>query len=575
MASGLVIHIEDANGRRTEVFTDARVRVGFGDDCDLRINQDLPPADLEIGKRALFEIENIGELYRISNIDDASALDASYNNQSLARDSFGAKLSDAEDEIIINDADELRFPALDLSFRFHPVSKTQAVVRATEAAPLEVTSSARQPFIAPFIEQAALDSTTTPRRDDAKVFLREFTRELVREISPLTKIMVLIVSGLLIASVTYLGYAMQRSVKQSRTQITDLDAQLADMRSRIDNTGQIVQQIDKDNERIRSSMSLAPKIVGDYAGGVCLISGTYMFVDSKTGRPLRQSTGEVERDDAGEIIPNETGAASGLTLTPRGNGGIAYFDFVGTGFHVGNGFILTNKHVAASPWTADERAQLVQGANQARPRMVKLAAYFPKRRTPLALRLRATSSREDLAVVSIESSGIEDLPSLPLETDEMPASIGTEVIMMGFPSGPERLLAIMPDDESRTARARYSKSLEAMLNYLSGSEQITPLITVGTVTDLRARRIVYDARTAEGGSGAPLFGQQGRVIGINFAVFTENNASNLAVPVRYALPLLSQAGWQPLDTNGQATNATAADTQQTLTKPTLSAGDDK
>ncbi|HLM24627.1 MAG TPA: hypothetical protein VK274_06190, partial [Pyrinomonadaceae bacterium] len=65
-----------------------------------------------------------------------------------------------------------------------------------------------------------------------------------------------------------------------------------------------------------------------------------------------------------------------------------------------------------------------------------------------------------------------------------------------------------------------------------------------SITDLDVRRIVYDARTAEGGSGAPLFGPSGRVIGVNFAVFTENQASNFAVPIRFGLPLLERAGWE-------------------------------
>ncbi|HEX3100955.1 MAG TPA: hypothetical protein VHQ01_04135, partial [Pyrinomonadaceae bacterium] len=73
---------------------------------------------------------------------------------------------------------------------------------------------------------------------------------------------------------------------------------------------------------------------------------------------------------------------------------------------------------------------------------------------------------------------------------------------------------------------------------------IVPLTTQGAITDLDARRIVHDAKTAEGGSGAPLFGQGGKVIGVNFGVFTENTAANMAVPVRFAVDLLRKAGWK-------------------------------
>ena len=87
--------------------------------------------------------------------------------------------------------------------------------------------------------------------------------------------------------------------------------------------------------------------------------------------------------------------------------------------------------------------------------------------------------------------------------------------------------------------------MDALLGYLAEKRRIQPNTTQGSITDLNVRRIAYDARTAEGGSGAPLFGPSGRVIGVNFAMFTENQASNFAVPVRYGIALLERAGWQP------------------------------
>ena len=96
-------------------------------------------------------------------------------------------------------------------------------------------------------------------------------------------------------------------------------------------------------------------------------------------------------------------------------------------------------------------------------------------------------------------------------------------------------------------QARCGASLETLLGCLAEKNRIQPLTTQGNITDFADRRIVYDARTAEGGSGAPLFGQSGRVIGINFAVFTENSASNFAVPSKYAMTLLQRAGWKSLE----------------------------
>ena len=49
---------------------------------------------------------------------------------------------------------------------------------------------------------------------------------------------------------------------------------------------------------------------------------------------------------------------------------------------------------------------------------------------------------------------------------------------------------------------------------------------------------MYDAATTSGGSGGPLFNQNGKVIGINFAVLKGFGGSNLAIPARYANELL-------------------------------------
>ena len=82
------------------------------------------------------------------------------------------------------------------------------------------------------------------------------------------------------------------------------------------------------------------------------------------------------------------------------------------------------------------------------------------------------------------------------------------------------------------------------MTYLSDRGYIKPLTTQGHITDLESRSIVYDARNAVGGSGSPLFGQSGRVIGVNYATFTELPDQNYAVPVRFAYPLLERAGWK-------------------------------
>jgi len=148
-----------------------------------------------------------------------------------------------------------------------------------------------------------------------------------------------------------------------------------------------------------------------------------------------------------------------------------------------------------------------------------------------------------VAVCTIDAKDLPPkVPVLPLEKDSDSVAIGKLVVTMGYPSGLDRLLALLDESEARQIQARYG-SVESQLNYLAQTRHIQPLTTQGNITDLDANKIVYDARTGEGGSGGPLFGPSGRVIGITNAIFTENTASNFAVPIRPAVALLERAGW--------------------------------
>ncbi|MCC6451894.1 MAG: trypsin-like peptidase domain-containing protein, partial [Acidobacteria bacterium] len=161
----------------------------------------------------------------------------------------------------------------------------------------------------------------------------------------------------------------------------------------------------------------------------------------------------------------------------------------------------------------------------------------------------------------------EDLPTVPLDTDTASVEIGKTVVTMGYPNGPDRLLAMVDDAEARSINQRFGNSRQGLINFLAQSQKIVPLTTQGSITDLDSKRIVHDARTAEGGSGAPLFGQSGEVIGVNFGVFTENTAANMAVPVRFAITLLESAGWVSPD-SAKEPNANSATAAANVSNPT-------
>ena len=512
MATGLVIHISSGKDKHTQVLTDDLVRIGNCADCSVRLRStSLPERDGQNGP--VVELVRKNGSYFITSFD--LGLDLKHNGRQL------------EFDAAIEDGAEIRLDDSHLLLTFYPIRSLPAVVGA----------SAHEAHLAPFIEQAAIESAATARRDDAKVFLREFTRELVKEINPSTKLIILAFAVLLVGGTLYLGFSVVKELQRSRRQNDDLRAQVTAMKDQVSETNKTLTDIDKSNQEIRNSLSLAVKLRSDFGSGVCLIAGSYYFVEAGTGRPLRYSEGQL--NESGGVV--QTGGEP-TTLTPEGKAAIAEYEFVGTGFYVGDGFVMTNRHIA-QPWLADDRAQSLSSSVRGQPRLKKLNAYFPDHAQPIPLKFKMAAVRDDLSVCLLDVKDLPtDIPLLPLETDQDGVAVGKMVVMMGYPSGPDRLLALLDDAESRGIQQRYT-SLDALLGYLAETRRIQPLTTQGNITDLDVRRIAYDARTAEGGSGAPVFGPTGRVIGVNFAVFTENQASNFAVPIQYGVSLLARAGW--------------------------------
>jgi S1-C subfamily serine protease len=528
MATGLVIHISSGEDKHTEVLTDERIRIGSCDDCALRLrNSDLPKRPDSDG--LVIELARTNGSYRVAAFD--SSLKLIHNGQPL------------ETNAEIRDGDKVQIQPSQLALQFFPIRSLPAVV-----------PTIAQTHVAPFIEAAAMESAATARRDDAKVFLREFTRELVREIKPSTKLVTLAIALALVGGILYIGFSMFQEMQRTRRLISEQAAQLQGTKDAANKTSEQLTDLGRLNKEIRDSLSLAVKLRSDFGSGVCLIAGSFYYVEPGTLRPLRYPEEQMNESGA-----NVQSSSDQQALTAEGKGAVAEYEFVGTGFYVGGGFVVTNRHIA-QPWRADDRAQSVSASVKGQPRLKKLNAYFPDYPQPIGLKFKLAGQRDDLAVCSLDTKEIPtQIPILPLEQDENAVEVGKTVVMMGYPSGPDRLLALLDDAEARGIQQRYGGSLDSLLGYLAQNRRIQPLTTQGNITDLDVRRIAYDARTAEGGSGAPLFGPSGKVIGVNFAIFTENQASNFAVPIRYGLTLLQRAGWTaPVEKDGKDTEAAAS-----------------
>src|SRR3989454_4113169 len=250
MATGLVIHISSGEDKHTEILTDKLIRIGRTEDCNLQLRASHLPSR---GSEVVLELRRSNGLYRVTNFDQT--IEITHNGKPLE--------SDAE----VKDGDEVRFHPSDLALQFFPIRSLPAVVPASQ----------HEPHVAPFIEQAAIESAATARRDDAKVFLREFTRELVREINPSTKLVTLGIALALVGGILYIGFALFKEVQTSRRVIDDQRTQMSLMKDQVARANQQLSALGRSNKEIRDSLSLAVKLRSDYGGGGCIISAAYIF----------------------------------------------------------------------------------------------------------------------------------------------------------------------------------------------------------------------------------------------------------------------------------------------------------
>ena len=402
-------------------------------------------------------------------------------------------------------------------------------------------------------------SVEAPRHFARRNKLFGLRRRLVERIRLTTTILVLVtvilVSGTAVVLVrsfltAYEGQQKMLGVAATQTsRIQEFDKQLATLHERID---RIEQQIarskdvnsdlkDSDRSNVRPLASPA-ELWATYGNGVCLIAGSYILVEPRTGRPLRYQ--EVEEGTAESLLIIGTGRQ----LTYEGDGAIFEQEFEGTGFHVGDGYVLTNHHIVLEPWAADRRAQYYIESTGATPRLKHLLAYFPGQRQPIPLTLKSSSKTDDVAVCALQSKTIPSgIPALPLDKESGTLEIGNPLVMMGYPSGPDRLLALLPENEAVGLMNQYGASLTSLLEQLAKRKLIRPMMTQAHVRDMYKNRIIVGAMTTQGSSGTPMFGETGKVVGVTFASLADDPTANFAAGIQSAIEQLRIAGWTAPD----------------------------
>jgi len=212
----------------------------------------------------------------------------------------------------------------------------------------------------------------------------------------------------------------------------------------------------------------------------------------------------------------------------------------GTGFLVGDGLLATNRHVA-EPWYGDSEAEALvhRGATAM---LESLVVFFPGSPMPVSLTPGIVSSTGDLAVLKIEDKeAVRGLAVLPLAKGI--ASPGELVTVIGYPMGIAGMVAKSPNGIYQRMAYRHNDITAA--SELAALSLIRPSTTCGHLGDVVGEKLIYDAPTARGGSGGPVFNSNAEVIGVNSAYIDGFSGGTLGVSVEALRPLIEAAQKKP------------------------------
>src|SRR3984893_3950763 len=282
-------------------------------------------------------------------------------------------------------------------------------------------------------------------------------------------------------------------------------------------------------QKLETEGKVAQTIIQSYEPSVCLIHVVLAFHEHTTGLRLHYSgvtsKGEPTTDEHNNPL---------LSLT--GNGPEVHLDVFGTGFLASaSGQILTNHHVAEPWWQNDDLKEMLDQGLE--PVVAEMTAYFPGVPHGITINTEKISSAADVAVVkgNVSELGIKQIA---LADGRRPAVSGGPVVLLGYPTALDAILARAGAETLQSIATASKGDPKQVMQELARRNLIRPVTTQGHIGDVLPDKIVYDAQTTSGGSGGPLFNNEGKVIGINFAMVREFGGSNCAIPVAYGKSLL-------------------------------------